>query len=476
MGTLKMMHMKQCKGKNKARHLQNAINYIFNPEKYSQRWMGGNVGSTPTEVFDNMMRLKKIYGKENGRQGYHYVLTFKPGEVDEELACRITQEFCDLFFQEEYQHVFVLHNDRKHMHTHIIFNSIDMNGKKYHYQEGDWKKEIQPLVNSLCKKYGLSEINLEKEKEEQKQQSQEKSEKQNKKTSESNKKEQKKSSGFQAGPDSKSKKNKWKEERKNLYKQIKSDINAAILEAENFEKFLRIMEHKGYRIRIGKSEKHVEYITFTPQNRRGVRSYTLGEGYSLKDIKYQIENKDILNLTDESFQKDIWGEKYKRIYLHSPENLKRLYLKNTYLVRNWKGERLRMYPQMQKYRKSLDEIKNMEEECYYISEFHINGLDEIDAKLEYIDYKLRDLGRERYQIVNAANTAGGEMPVEDQEKLQEITEKFRRYMKEKNVLQRIKKRFGQMWKQEKDIEKAQQERDQGRTYDERSNKTEKKKR
>ena len=55
--------MKQCKGKNKARHLQNAINYIFNPEKYSQRWMGGNVGSTPTEVFDNMMRLKKIYGK-----------------------------------------------------------------------------------------------------------------------------------------------------------------------------------------------------------------------------------------------------------------------------------------------------------------------------------------------------------------------------------------------------------------------------
>lgn len=470
--------MKQCKGKNKARHLQNAINYIFNPEKYSQRWMGGNVGSTPIEVFDNMMRLKKIYGKENGRQGYHYVLTFKPGEVDEELACRITQEFCDLFFQEEYQHVFVLHNDRKHMHTHIIFNSIDMNGKKYHYQEGDWKKKIQPLVNSLCKKYGLSEINLEKEREEQKQQSQEKSKKQSKKTTESNKKEQKKSSGFQAESEhSKSKsKNKWREERKNLYKQIKSDINAAILEAEKFEDFLKIMEQKGYRIRFGNSERHGEYITFTPQNRRGVRTYTLGAGYSLKDIKYQIENKEILNYTDDSFQKDIWGEKYKRIYLHSPENLKRLYLKNTYLVRNWKGERLRMYPQMQKYRKSLDEIKNMEEECYYISEFHINGLDEIDAKLEYIDYKLRDLGRERYQIVNAANTAGGEMSVEDQEKLQEITEKFRRYMKEKNVLQRIKKRSGQMWNQEKDIEKAQQERNQERTYDERSNKTEKKRR
>lgn len=34
-------------------------------------------------------------------------------------------------------------------------------------------------------------------------------------------------------------------------------------------------------------------------------------------------------------------------------------------------------------------------------------------------------------------------------------------MKEKNVLQRIKKRSGQMWNQEKNIEKAQQE----KTYD-----------
>ncbi len=45
--------------------------------------------------------------------------------------------------------------------------------------------------------------------------------------------------------------------------------------------------------------------------------------------------------------------------------------------------------------------------------------------------------------------------------LKVITEKFRRYMKEKNVLQRIKKRSGQMWNQEKNIEKAQQE----KTYD-----------
>ena len=50
--------------------------------------------------------------------------------------------------------------------------------------------------------------------------------------------------------------------------------------------------------------------------------------------------------------------------------------------------------------------------------------------------------------------------------LKVITEKFRRYMKEKNVLQRIKKRSGQMWNQEKNIEKAQPERNQGRTYDE----------
>lgn len=142
MGTLKMLHMKQCKGKNKARHLKNALQYIFNPEKFSEKWMGGNAGSGAEEVYSSMMRLKKMLGKENGRQGYHYILTFKPGEVDENLACRITEEFCDTFLKNQYQHTFVVHNDKVHMHTHIIFNSINLNGQKYHYADGDWAKKI----------------------------------------------------------------------------------------------------------------------------------------------------------------------------------------------------------------------------------------------------------------------------------------------------------------------------------------------
>lgn len=45
----------------------------------------------------------------------------------------------------------------EHVHSHILFNSVSWRtGKKYRYEKGDWAKEIQPIVNELCKEYGLS--------------------------------------------------------------------------------------------------------------------------------------------------------------------------------------------------------------------------------------------------------------------------------------------------------------------------------
>lgn len=39
-------------------------------------------------------------------------------------------------------------------------------GKKYRYEKGDWEREIQPIVNELCKEYGLSIQDVEIETEE----------------------------------------------------------------------------------------------------------------------------------------------------------------------------------------------------------------------------------------------------------------------------------------------------------------------
>lgn len=42
------------------------------------------------------------------------------------------------------------------MHAHIVFNSVSLvDGVKYHYSDGQWKSDIQPITDQLCEKYGL---------------------------------------------------------------------------------------------------------------------------------------------------------------------------------------------------------------------------------------------------------------------------------------------------------------------------------
>lgn len=59
----------------------------MNPKKTEDgKLIGGNAGMTPKEVYQTMMDTKSDWEKLDGRQGYHYVISFKPGEASEETA------------------------------------------------------------------------------------------------------------------------------------------------------------------------------------------------------------------------------------------------------------------------------------------------------------------------------------------------------------------------------------------------------
>ena len=65
-------------------------------------------------------------------------------------------DFCEEYLGEDYDYVFSIHTDQKHMHGHIVFNSVNrMSGYKYRYEKKDWEKYIQPLTDRICEKYGL---------------------------------------------------------------------------------------------------------------------------------------------------------------------------------------------------------------------------------------------------------------------------------------------------------------------------------
>lgn len=119
MAITKLMHMKESPDW-KPKHLWNAIRYILDPNKTDNgRLVGGNSGKKPKEVLDNFLETKEAFGKPDGRQGYHFVISFAKGETDEATAYEVIREFCEEYLGDDYDYVFAIHNDTAHKHGHI---------------------------------------------------------------------------------------------------------------------------------------------------------------------------------------------------------------------------------------------------------------------------------------------------------------------------------------------------------------------
>lgn len=154
MAITKIMNIKSSKTGNAGSHLKNAIDYILKKDKVALSESGqtyvGSQSCIPDTAYKDMLRTKERYGKMNDRQGYHFVISFRPGEVTKEQLWNITNGFVSDYLK-GYEAIYSMHGDTEHLHTHIIFNSVNyLTGYKYRYENGDWEKSIQPIVDRLC--------------------------------------------------------------------------------------------------------------------------------------------------------------------------------------------------------------------------------------------------------------------------------------------------------------------------------------
>ncbi len=156
MAITKTMHMK-ASGKGKIDvHLEHAINYILQPKKLGNANLTGGINCLPDAAYEQMKATKQMFGKTGGRQGYHFVISLKPGEGTPEEMYDIAMRFAEQAFGGEYEAIVAVHTDRNHLHAHIVINSVNMvTGYKFQYNNGDWKYKFQPITNRLCKEYGL---------------------------------------------------------------------------------------------------------------------------------------------------------------------------------------------------------------------------------------------------------------------------------------------------------------------------------
>lgn len=361
MAITKLLNIKESPGMP-SQHLYNAIHYILDEAKTEDgRWIGGNAGIETPEVYENFLDTKRCWNKLDGRQGYHFVISFSPGEVDESKCYEVMEEFCKEYLGDHYDYVFAVHNDKDHIHAHVVFNSVSrIDGYKYHYANGDWERYIQPITDKICREHGLAPLKYEEER-----------------------------IGVSYAA--------WaaeKGENINWGHIIRADVDLAIERADSMEEFTMVMNRLGYQLRFGHSKKRDEnYITFSFEREDGKvyrrRSYNLAPGYSVEEVARKIQAKKLypsenLEETVDTLYHKVLSEalsnraanslKQSAVY-KSTKTYKRLYQAVTY----YKLPNPYAVPSYQ-VRKDMIRLDRLIEECSYLQSQKLRTVDAIDKR------------------------------------------------------------------------------------------------
>jgi len=361
----KILHMKDSGNSFHARHLKRALDYVMNPEKTQRGRLVGAVNCQADMAFEQMMDTKKQFGKTDKRQGYHIILSFKEDEVEPDRAFKITQKFVAEYLGDAYEAVFVVHDNTDHVHSHIVFNSVSfVDGKKYRYEKGDWAKYIQPITNKLCQEYGLSIIDVEdgsKEKQHE------------------NYKD-------------------WSEYREGSFvwaDMIKRDLDACILQANDFRGFLELLSEKGYEVKQGK------YLAVRPQGMtRFRRCKTLGENYSQEAIVERIAKEDLSFYQSQNEEKQAaivkcYVKRYRRAKM---SGLQKRYYAKLYRIGKLKKK---PYSQVWKYRDDIRKMHKLQEQYLFLVRHKIESAEELVSVLDNLTDKKKEASKEKSKTYKA---------------------------------------------------------------------------
>lgn len=258
MAISKLKPRKISDGKSIRQYLADRIDYGKNPDKTD----GGRLVSTyqcsPETAAEEFAISKKLYAKLTGRSqpkerdvlSYFLLQSFRPGEITPEQAHQMGYQLALEFTGGNHAFVVSTHIDREHIHTHIEFNSTNLECTGKFRNVKNSYLLLQNISDRLCQEHGLSVIAAPKGK------------------------------GAHYAQ--------WKEEKKGTsYKaNLRQTIDHVILESRSFEEFLSKMRNEGYEV----NTRGLLKFRATGQE-RFTRSRTLGTEYSEESLREKIYGK-----------------------------------------------------------------------------------------------------------------------------------------------------------------------------------------
>ena len=141
--------------------MRNIIEYVLDEEKIKEGYVEiTGPYEAPTinydDVYKTWLNEKILWDKDSGRMCAHNIISFHADEqITPAIVLDIGRQFVDNFFS-DHQCLLGVHQDKGHLHCHILTNSVSyIDGSKLHQTKKDLDRQKE-FTNELCQTRGLT--------------------------------------------------------------------------------------------------------------------------------------------------------------------------------------------------------------------------------------------------------------------------------------------------------------------------------
>ncbi|MCL2047144.1 MAG: relaxase/mobilization nuclease domain-containing protein [Defluviitaleaceae bacterium] len=152
-------------GKTAVQTISDSLNYIMNPSKTRQGELVFGYACEPRTAAEEFLMAKQEYFNFTDKTPrnkdvalYHMRQSFKPGEIMPEEAAKIGYELAMRFTKGRHSFVVATHEDKAHIHCHIMFNSTNIEATRKFKNFWLSSFALRRLSDVICMENGLSII------------------------------------------------------------------------------------------------------------------------------------------------------------------------------------------------------------------------------------------------------------------------------------------------------------------------------
>lgn len=362
-------------------NLSDVIRYAVNSEKTQQthnedctvvhRFVSG-INCSPSTARDEMLAVKKRFGKESGTVAYHGYQSFAPGEATPEIAHEIGKKLAARLWGDRYQVIIATHLDKEnHLHNHFVLNTVSfVDGIKYHRTKKDYH-DMQTVSDKLCREYGLSVIDHP---------------------------QRGKSKHY----------GEWRaeqEQRPTWRGLIRADIDEAIRQSMTERQFFENLRKKGYEIKTGK-----DIFVRPPGKERFVRLIrNFGDDYSIGAIRRRIlaQSRPERPVPEPSRKIRQYRVNGSLQTARKVTGFRALYLYYCYLLGIFPKDRTRASPKRLHFllREDLRKLDAISEETKLLVQNRIDTAEQLFSYRSEIEQKMESLVTSRKELYRLSRTA-----------------------------------------------------------------------